>query len=118
MSSLSLGSPHFGELGVPLRWAFKEPARLQRTNTYVIVEGCLSLRNHLALRDVLRKDEDLRKEYAALKKWVGLKAASIDDYGRSKNEVVLKILALAGLAEGDVASIAANQIPTPDELPR
>jgi GrpB-like predicted nucleotidyltransferase (UPF0157 family) len=39
-----------GELGVPLRWAFKEPARLGRTNTYVIVEGCLSLRNHLGAR--------------------------------------------------------------------
>ncbi|MGN6792745.1 MAG: GrpB family protein [Streptosporangiaceae bacterium] len=113
-----LGFTPLGELGVPLRWAFKEPVRLERTNTYVIVEGCMSLRNHLALRNLLRTDRVLREEYAALKKRVGPQAANIDDYGRSKNEVVLKILAAAGLAEADVASIAANQIPTHDELPR
>jgi GrpB-like predicted nucleotidyltransferase (UPF0157 family) len=113
-----LGFTPVGELGVPLRWAFKEPAHLEPTNTYVIVQGCLSLRNHLALRDVLRKDEELRDEYAALKKRIGLEAANIDDYGQSKNDVVLKILAASGLSASDVASIAANQIPTHDELPR
>ena len=49
---ISLGFAPLGELGIPQRWAFKEPARLSGTNTYVIVDGCLSLRNHLALRDV------------------------------------------------------------------
>jgi GrpB-like predicted nucleotidyltransferase (UPF0157 family) len=84
----------------------------------VIVEGCLSLRNHLGLRDMLRADKDLRDEYAAVKKKVGLLAANIDDYGQSKNQIVLKILAAAGLTESDVASIASNQVPTHDELPR
>src|SRR5258708_39430665 len=51
---VSLGFTPLGELGIPQRWAFKEPARLAGTNTYVIVDGCLSLRNHLAVRDVLR----------------------------------------------------------------
>jgi GrpB-like predicted nucleotidyltransferase (UPF0157 family) len=91
---------------------------LGRTNTYVIVEGCLSLRNHLGVRDALRADQDLRDEYSAVKKRVGLLAANIDDYGRSKNHAVLKILKSAGLTENDVASIQANQIPTHDELPR
>jgi len=114
----ALGFTPLGELGVPLRWAFKEPARFRRTNTYVIVAGCLSLRNHLGVRDALRADKDLRDEYGAVKKRVGLQAANIDDYGQSKNHVVLKILKAAGLTESDVASIAANQIPTHDELPR
>ena len=113
-----LGFTPLGELGVPLRWAFKEPARLEGTNTYVIVDGCLSLRNHLAVREVLRADKGLRDEYAALKKRVSRQAANIDDYGRLKTQVVLKILGAAGLAESDVASIAANQIPTHEELPR
>jgi len=52
---MSLGFAPLGQLGIPLRWAFKEPARLSRTNTYVVVAGCLSLRNHLAVRDVLRQ---------------------------------------------------------------
>jgi GrpB-like predicted nucleotidyltransferase (UPF0157 family) len=51
---VSLGFTPLGELGIPQRWAFKEPTRLSGTNTYVIVDGCLSLRNHLAVRDVLR----------------------------------------------------------------
>jgi GrpB-like predicted nucleotidyltransferase (UPF0157 family) len=114
----ALGFTPLGELGVPLRWAFKEPARLKRTNTYVIVEGCLSLRNHLGVRDALRADKALRDEYGAVKKKAGPLAANIDDYGRSKNQIVLKILTAAGLTESDVASISANQIPTHDELPR
>src|SRR6185312_7885040 len=68
----ALGFTPLGELGVPLRWAFKEPARFGQTNTYVIVAGCLSLRNHLGVRDALRADKDLRDEYGAVKKQVGL----------------------------------------------
>jgi GrpB-like predicted nucleotidyltransferase (UPF0157 family) len=45
---IELGFAPLGDLGIPLRWAFKEPARLTGTNTYVVVDGCLSLRNHLA----------------------------------------------------------------------
>jgi GrpB-like predicted nucleotidyltransferase (UPF0157 family) len=63
-----LGFTPLGELGIPLRWAFKEPARLAGTNTYIVVAGSLSLRNHLAVRDILRADPDLRRQYAAVKK--------------------------------------------------
>jgi len=114
----ALGFTPLGELGIPQRWAFKEPARLAGTNTYVIVAGCLSLRNHLGVRDALRADKGLRDEYGAVKKQVGLLAANIDDYGQSKSNVVVKILRAAGLTESDIASIAANQIPTHEELPR
>ena len=34
-----LGFAPLGELGIPQRWAFKEPARLANRNVYVIVEG-------------------------------------------------------------------------------
>lgn len=73
-----------GDLGIPLRWAFKEPDRLAGTNTYVVVEGGLSLRNHLAVRDILRTDAGLREQYAAVKRRVGATAADIDEYGRGK----------------------------------
>ncbi len=33
-----LGFRPLGELGIPLRWAFREPGRLAGTNTYVVVE--------------------------------------------------------------------------------
>jgi GrpB-like predicted nucleotidyltransferase (UPF0157 family) len=115
---VSLGFTALGELGIPLRWAFKEPARLSGTNTYVIMDGCLSLRNHLGLRDVLRADAALREEYAAVKRAAGARAANIDDYGQAKSAVIQKILTAAGLTDTERASIAGNQVPTHDELPR
>jgi GrpB-like predicted nucleotidyltransferase (UPF0157 family) len=113
-----LGFTPLGELGIPLRWAFKEPERLAGTNTYVVAEGSLSLRNHLAVRDILRADAALREQYAATKRQVGAAAANIDDYGRGKNAMIQKILAAAGLTDGERAAIDANQVPSHDELPR
>jgi GrpB-like predicted nucleotidyltransferase (UPF0157 family) len=107
-----------GELGIPLRWAFKEPERLAGTNTYVVVAGSLSLRNHLAVRDILRTDPALRQQYAAAKKRAGATAANIDEYGRAKNAIVQKILAAAGLTDAERASIDANQVPSHEEMPR
>src|SRR6187397_2388888 len=51
---VDLGFVPLGELGIPERWAFKEPERLAGTNVYVVVDWSLSLRNHLAVREVLR----------------------------------------------------------------
>jgi GrpB-like predicted nucleotidyltransferase (UPF0157 family) len=115
---MSLGFAPLGELGIPQRWAFKEPVRLSGTNTYVIVDGCLSVRNHLAVRDVLRADSALRDEYAAVKRRAGIRAANIDEYGQAKTGMVQKILAAAGLNAAERASIAGNQVPPHDELPR
>ena len=63
---IGLGFQPLGELGIPQRWAFKEPPRLSGTNTYVIVDGSLSLRNHLRLRDTLRASSDLRRLCSAV----------------------------------------------------
>jgi GrpB-like predicted nucleotidyltransferase (UPF0157 family) len=113
-----LGFRPLGELGIPLRWAFREPERLAGTATYVIVAGSLSLRNHLAVRAILRARADLREQYAAVKKQVGAVAVDIDEYGRGKNAMVQQLLAAAGLSEADRASIDACQVPSHDELPR
>ena len=113
-----LGFSPLGDLGIPLRWAFREPERLAGTNTYVVVAGALSLRNHLAVRDILRARADLREQYAAVKRHVGATAANIDEYGRGKNAMVQEILAAAGLTDAERASIDANQVPSHDELPR
>ena len=113
-----LGFTPLGDLGIPLRWAFKEPPRLAGTNTYVVVDGSLSLRNHLAVRDLLRADPTMRDEYAAVKRRVGASAATIDDYGRGKNAMVQRILLAAGLTEAERASIDANQVPPHDDVPR
>jgi GrpB-like predicted nucleotidyltransferase (UPF0157 family) len=110
-----LGFKPLGDLGIPLRWAFQEPDRLARTNTYIVVEGSLSLRNHLAVRDILRADSGLREQYSAVKRRVGATAADIDEYGRGKNAMVQRILAAAGLTDAERASIDADQVPSHDE---
>ena len=113
-----LGFRPLGELGIPLRWAFKEPDRLAGTNTYVVVAGALSLRNHLAVRDLLRARADLRDQYASVKMQVGAVAANIEEYGRGKNAVIQAILAAAGLTDDERAAIDANQVPSHEEFPR
>ncbi len=115
---LDLGFRSLGELGIPQRWAFKEPARLSGTNTYVVAAESLALRNHLAVRQVLRGNAALRAEYGAVKKRVAAHAANIDDYGHGKNGMVQQILTAAGLTERERASIDGNQVPSDDELPR
>jgi len=113
-----LGFKPLGDLGIPLRWAFKAPERLAGTNTYVIVAGSLSLRNHLAVRNILRADSGLRERYSAVKRRVGASAANIDEYGRGKNAMVQQILAAAGLTDTERAAIDGHQVPSNDEVPR
>jgi GrpB-like predicted nucleotidyltransferase (UPF0157 family) len=114
---IGLGFTPEGDLGIPLRWAFNEPKRLARTNTYVIVQGSLSLRNHLAVRDILRADPDLREQYAAVKRWAGATASDIDEYGRAKSAMVQRILAAAGLTDAERAAIDAHQVPSHEDVP-
>ncbi len=106
-----LGFEPRGELGIPKRWAFWEPDRLTGTNTYVVVAGSLALRNHLAVRDVLRTDVVLRDEYGTVKRRVAATAADIYEYGAGKNEIVQRILEAAGLSEAERESIDSSQVP-------
>ena len=106
-----LGFEPRGELGIPERWAFWEPERLVGTKTYVVVAGSLALRNHLAVRDLLRSDAQLRDEYAGVKRHVGATAIDIYEYGAGKNDIVQRILAAAGLSEAERVSINAHNVP-------
>ena len=113
----SLGFRPLGELGIPERWAFKEPATLSGTNTYVVVNGSLALRNHRCLRELLRRDAELRDEYAAIKRTAARTSKDIFEYGQIKNAMIQKILAAAGLSDDELASVANNQVPGA-EVPR
>lgn len=77
-----------------------------RRNTYVVVDGCIALRNHLDLKRMLLEDEGLRDEYAEVKqKLVNSNVKSMDEYCRGKNEVALKILKKAGWNEEDLEEV-------------
>ena len=114
---VSLGFRPLGELGIRLRWAFREPPRFVGTNTYVIVDGSLSLRNHLRLRDTLRASPELRDRYSATKLRAGAAANDLAEYGRSKNAVIQDVLAAAGLTEDERRVIDAAQVSQRREAP-
>jgi GrpB-like predicted nucleotidyltransferase (UPF0157 family) len=104
------GYQDLGEMGVPGRVAFRQPVesrkREMRRNTYMLLEGCLSLRNHLDLKKTLLEDEALRTEYGDVKRRLvegGVK--DVDEYCRGKNEVIVRILEKAGWSEEELKEV-------------
>lgn len=93
--------------GVPDRVAFVTPERFRPSNTYVVTAGSLALRNHLAVRDVLRADDPLRDEYAEVKRHAAATAPDLDAYLAMKDAVLDRVLVRAGLSPEDRAGIAA-----------
>jgi GrpB-like predicted nucleotidyltransferase (UPF0157 family) len=99
------------------RHAFHEPDEPAR-HVYVTVDGCLSLRNHLGVRDVLRSDPQLRTEYGELKKRLAAQytADEIDHYVEAKSVVIQKVLSKAGLLPDELAFVDdVNRPPSRDE---
>ena len=117
------GYAGLGELGVPDRWCFRQPGYVQdsyfaeggsmKRNTYVTVEGCRNVRNHLDLKKVLLEDESLRDEYAARKRDIvdacGEDGIGWDEYCARKTEVILKILRKAGWSD-EVSSLNSQKL--------
>lgn len=108
------GYIYYGTWGIPDRHALRMPGQDPAVNLYVCVENCLALRNHIAVRDLLRMDEELRDEYSAVKfqlaerEWENFMA-----YCESKNSILAKILARAGIGEAELADIEkVNTRPT------
>lgn len=104
----TLGLVPRGDLGVAGRYAFDPPARLAPSHVYVAVDGCLALRNHLAVRDVLRSDAALRDEYGEVKRRAAAAASDIDEYILLKSEVLERVLRRGGLTDDERAAIDAT----------
>lgn len=108
-----------GEMDIPGRFAFRQPryGRLDaahgmgspsklRRNTYVVIEGCLALRNHLDVKRVLLEDQELREEYARVKtNMQDVEFEHIGQYVAGKTEVLCKILRKAGWSEEDLEPV-------------
>lgn len=92
----SVGYTHRGDLGVSDREAFKAPDDDPRRHVYVCRRGTLNVRNHLAVRDVLRARADLRDEYGAVKMALAAEPTmDIDTYIARKSAVLQKVLAVS-----------------------
>ena len=96
----SVGYAHRGDLGVAGREAFTPPDEEPRRNVYVCTAGTLNVRNHLAVREVLREREDLRDAYAAVKLALATEPdLDIDAYIARKSAVLQQVLAASDLTE-------------------
>ncbi|KAG9238197.1 putative UPF0157 protein YqkA [Amylocarpus encephaloides] len=122
------GYTDLGDLGIAHRYAFREPGRSvrdtalgthedvksegigMRMNTYVVLEGCLQLRNHLDVKRVLLEDEGLRREYGDTKLGLAAKDVHIEEYLHGKNEVVLKILRRAGWTDEELGVVKGENV--------
>jgi GrpB-like predicted nucleotidyltransferase (UPF0157 family) len=102
----AVGYVHRGDLGVAGREAFHAPDGPRR-NVYVCVAGTANVRNHLAVRDVLRSRDDLREAYAAVKRALADDPAmDIDTYLAGKSAVLQQVLeASGGLTQAELDAI-------------
>jgi GrpB-like predicted nucleotidyltransferase (UPF0157 family) len=92
----SVGYVHRGDLGVTGREAFHAPGPPRR-NVYVCTAGTANVRNHLAVRDVLRTRDDLRDAYADVKRALADDPGmDIDTYIAGKSAVLQRVLEASG----------------------
>ena len=92
----SVGYVHRGDLGVTGREAFHAPDAPRR-HVYVCTAGTTNVRNHLAVRDVLRSRDDLREAYAAVKRALAADPGmDIDTYLAGKSAVLQEVLEASG----------------------
>lgn len=107
---VAVGYTHEGDKGVPDRHFLRpspddEHAGIAR-HVYVCVEGSLSLRNHLAVRDTLRARPDLRDAYGAVKLALAEQDLhGIEDYIDGKSEILQQLLAASGVSTDDLDRI-------------
>ena len=106
-----VGYTHRGDLGIQDRHSLAEPDPPRR-NVYVTVDGSLALRNHLAVREALTADRQLRAAYAELKARVAAEVDDIAQYVERKTALLTRILAAAGFTDAEIEAIrAANRPP-------
>jgi len=110
----AIGYVHRGDLGVADREAFRAPDDRPRRHVYLCRAGTLNVRNHLAVRDVLRRRADLREEYAAVKQALAADPdMDIDTYIAGKSAVLQKILADSDLTPGERRQVLELNDPRP-----
>jgi GrpB-like predicted nucleotidyltransferase (UPF0157 family) len=98
-----LGYEYIGDMGIKDREAFKRISSMTPNdgsmrewpphNLYVCLSDSIALRNHLALRDFLRKNSDKVRQYGELKKRLAAENPyDIDLYIKNKTPFIIEIL--------------------------
>lgn len=93
----TLGYKSRGNLGLEGREAFDHIEGLPRHNLYVCLEGCEPLMNHLMVRNALRSEPNLVKDYSQLKLSLAKQFPDdIESYIDGKTDFLLCVLEQAG----------------------
>lgn len=108
----TLGYASRGDLGITDRVAMRAPDAAPARHVYVCAAGSLAVRNHLGVRDVLRRDAGLREEYARVKRSLAADPGiDMARYIAGKSAVLQRVLALTSLTEAERAEILrANEL--------
>jgi GrpB-like predicted nucleotidyltransferase (UPF0157 family) len=102
----ALGYVHRGDLGVEGREAFQSPAGLPAHHLYVCAQDNEALKNHLAIRDSLRRDPAAAMAYGALKKQLAEECAgNSGKYVEGKTAFLLEILRKSGFSDTSLDAI-------------
>ena len=100
-----IGYVHQGNVGIEDREVFKAPTGATRHHLYVCRRGCVALRNHLTLRDHLRRHPDDLTAYATLKRALAAQCADVDECTRRKTDFILSILAKYSFSQPELEAI-------------
>ena len=89
----TVGYVHEGDLGIVGREAFRWPPGEARHHLYVLMAGADELRRHLAFRDALRADRDIRDKYAALKRSLAIQySRDRKSYTEAKSAFIMQVV--------------------------
>lgn len=82
-----------------------------RRNVYICGPGSLSLKNHLAVREALRNDSELREEYSRVKMELAKNDhTTLSDYVDGKDAVLRKVLSRGGLSNEELDDVEKANI--------
>jgi GrpB-like predicted nucleotidyltransferase (UPF0157 family) len=102
----TIGYTHTGDLGLSGREALSAPDDDPRRHVYVCVSGSLHLRNHLSVRDVLRRRPDLRERYGAVKLALARDPyIDMTEYVAGKSDVLQAVLEQSDLTDSERSAI-------------
>lgn len=114
-----VGYTDCGEMNVPGRFAFRQPgygrydaahgldrSGRPRYNTYLMIDGCTALKNHLDVKRVLLEDMQIREEYGRVKEQLEeMEFDNIGQYVVGKSDILIKVLRKAGWSQESLDSV-------------
>lgn len=101
----ALGYEHKGDLGIPKREVFHHKDAKHPHHLYVCTADSLALKNHLAVRNMLRQHHDLVELYREIKQSAANKASNGDEYCKLKTSFLIEVLKASGFSQEELNAV-------------